>query len=815
MKCFFAFFIGLGLTSMVLAGDAKPPHERVKAELPDGAIAYHFNGGTPFPGFKTVRPSNEWKDGEEFGWVDPKEHDFEVSGNARYWPYGLMENYLWTSQWLKRVLEFRAKVPNGEYLAWMIAGPLVRNDIVNPHYVLTLNDTVIRDDNCTPEQFNSEKYLFRFLHTQYSEKPHFIYDAYISKMFPIFTTRVKVTDGLLTMKVQNHILGALILIPVEKKDDFARMDAALRKMCQDDFESRVTLPPQTKPKKGARDGDFFLYVPQSADEAMPWSAPSTDKIAPPSLEAAGVPGESAVMRLSVVPFADLGVSVLELSDLTGPGTISATAIEGFFKNWSVSGIDPKGKLGSLALSGDEQQLAEIKDVALIPGLALEMEKGITQSYWLRMRIPADAKAGVYTGVFTFKPGIGAPVKVPVKLEVYPFKLEADLPLSLGLYGVGFDPPQVDAATRARLLKERLEILRDAGMTGVELPMPKLKALANDTCELNFDAMEGVLAAVKEVGLSKLPTQTSMVADFFCLGRAIGAKLGAPVDKNPSDALELKQPGFEKYFLDGTAQYKARLDKAGVPAVLIAVDEPREGKSVNPWNRTYDATVQYLDLMHKTKGVLAGVDPMGDTGGGKDYLGFLDHADVLSTHAWAKSKRFMAETLAKGKTLWIYNVGMDRFTWGFYMWHRKVQGHWEWSFSFPSADGGWEYYPGNDWYMPYTGSHGHGPCAPYTQYKGGMLYRCGFLTAMEGIEDYRYLYTLEQAVKAAKAAGSMSATVGEAERFLKNIDAKMPEFPKVKGLSSGAELGEALADEAAQSTGLWRKQIAEYLKVLKK
>jgi hypothetical protein len=246
-----------------------------------------------------------------------------------------------------------------------------------------------------------------------------------------------------------------------------------------------------------------------------------------------------------------------------------------------------------------------------------------------------------------------------------------------------------------------------------------------------------------------------------------------------------------------------------------VDEPRE-KGVNPWNRNYDDTVKYLTMLRKIDGLVLAENPMEDVDHyvNKSYLGFLDYVDVLSTHPWKQSARFMKETQAKGRTLWLYNGGMDRFSWGFYQWRTGATGRWEWHTCF-AGDWTWEYYPGHDWYLPYTDSNGFGPAAPYTDFRGGMAYRSVFLEAMEGMNDYAFLYTLREAVKANKAAGTNAKTVEEAQAFLDGLPGKIPEFPKIRGLTTGAGVGQGIADEAAKSTDSWRRQIAGYLKELMK
>ena len=151
--------------------------------------------------------------------------------------------------------------------------------------------------------------------------------------------------------------------------------------------------------------------------------------------------------------------------------------------------------------------------------------------------------------------------------------------------------------------------------------------------------------------------------------------GAGVYDQPG--LEFKLPGFRDYCLDAARQYKQFIDKLGVPVVITAVDEPREAE-INSWNRNFDDTVEYIKILHQA-GLLTSVDPMADKHGAtnKDYSPFVDYVDVLSTHAWEGSARMMRLTVARKKTLWLYNVGDDRYSWGFYNWRVGSTGRWEW------------------------------------------------------------------------------------------------------------------------------------------
>ena len=161
----------------------------------------------------------------------------------------------------------------------------------------------------------------------------------------------------------------------------------------------------------------------------------------------------------------------------------------------------------------------------------------------------------------------------------------------------------------------------------------------------------------------------LMGEALGVGRGIGHRLigedgGLKIDRNPG--LELRQPVFRDYFVNAMRQERDFIRRIGMPVALEVSDEPRENP--NPWNRNLADSIAYGDLMREA-GVVSFITPMGDTESGKDYTVLADHVDIISTHAWKGSAGLIARTRAKGKTLWLYNTGMDRFSWGFYNWRR--------------------------------------------------------------------------------------------------------------------------------------------------
>lgn len=769
--------------------DAAKP--RMKVLLPEGAIAFDFGSpGAAVPGFEAVGEGSAYSDQKGCGFVSTEGLKEQGEG----WPDLLTGTFVYSPG--GDVMRFQARVPNGEYLVWLSAGKVIRPDMKEPRYLLKLNDAAICDEQPSWEKFCSEEYLYRFMRTQYSEKEHAVWHNYLSRMYPVTTRQLSVIGGKVTLEAQNHFLSALILLPANRKTDFEAMAADIQKRRVEAYYKTLYIPPAKKPERKAGDGDYLLYVPDLGASIGPDTGPSEVERARTGVTTFAARGQRVVMRLAAVPFEDLGECTLELADLRGPGVIPTGNIRGYFMNYRSKGD-------------------KAAEMVLMPALTLEVEKGVTQVFYLWMLVPEDAPAGTYEGSFTFRPAKGGPRCVPVELEVYPFRLEDVLPVSFGMYGGGGrENPPFPAEVRKQKLLELVEWMKEIGFTTISVGCPSVTDvdLAAKRATLRFDPFPYELA--REAGLGKHPAQMVM-ASSLGLARAIGRRmpgsLGAKVDQDPG--IELKQPGFREICVDAFKQYKEFLDKMGLPVAVEVVDEPREVP--NPWNRNLADTIAYADILHEAGVRNTFVTPMGDTQSGLDYTGLVDHVDIVSTHATDNSKRFMGDTIEKGKILWLYNTGMDRFSWGFYNWRAGSKGRWEWHFCWSSYDteGG---YPGAEWYNPFTGMHGFALNAPYHSYPGGVLFQSVYLDVAEGITDTAYIYSLERALEAHRKAGTKKDTVKQAEEFLAALKRAIPPFPRVKGLASpedGALVGMGIEDEARLMVDQWRRKIAELLKEL--
>ena len=768
-------------------------------KLPEGGVGYNF--GNTIPGLTGVTKAAVYSDPAGYGFVS-SEGLTESSGTR---PDSVGGKYVLASA----PAEFRAKVPNGDYWVWLCAGKLIKAELKEQkdrHFLLKLNDKVLYDDKPNDEDFASEKYLYRCMWTQYSERPHAMWEDFVEKSYESHIEKITVNNGHISVSFNNYFINALIAVPAGQKAGFDALIAEIRGKRMAEFEETVKSKQDPeflnakKPAKHAGDGDYIVYMPDEiAPRIWPSTGPTEKERKQTSIISAGTPGERVLLKLVVVPFADLGKSTLVLGDLKGPGSIPAANIAGHYKNYRFF-IRFEGKY------------LEMGEAALLPSLTLNVEKGVTEVFCLWLKVPEDATAGVYKGTFTFKPERGKSTDVPVQIEVYPFTLEKDLPVSYTMWSsCGYFLPFTSADMKRKILKDRLTVEREMGFTSVEVPCPVVRNAKGGKATIVIDSMPYEVA--KEVGMGKRPEQGLYVSNWMAgAGRELIGALGL----GSGTSGEFKSPEFKTYMKDVIAQFKAFIDKSGLPVVVCAVDEPREYK-IQPWNRNFEDTCAYADLLREG-GIKTMVNPMADKSAQKDYTGFVDHLDVYSSHAWDQSAKSFHLAKEKGKTIWLYNSGMDRYTWGFYNWRFGSQGRMEYAFCDEGENTagrsmqGLFGYPGKDWFNQLNGKCGYAPSAPYTKYKGGHVFQSCYSEVSMGITDYAYIYTLVEKLK--KAGPDKADTVRTAKAFLAAIEKEMPEFAKIRGLANGGQVGTGSTDEARKHVDEWRAKIAGFLKELK-
>jgi hypothetical protein len=176
------------------------------------------------------------------------------------------------------------------------------------------------------------------------------------------------------------------------------------------------------------------------------------------------------------------------------------------------------------------------------------------------------------------------------------------------------------------------------------------------------------------------------------------------------------------------------------------------------------------------------------------------ADVTQTHAWPASRRLI-ERARRERTLWIYNNGANRLSYGFALWKLGARGRWQWHYQ--------------DWvgrpYNPVDADDGARTetGAVYPSPDGPVATIAYEWTAM-GTEDFRVVTTLTRAASSAARDPARRAAGRAASRLLSEIRRALPEFPD-SGLGEGTEVGGATA--TALPLERWRRDAERLLVAL--
>jgi hypothetical protein len=167
----------------------------------------------------------------------------------------------------------------------------------------------------------------------------------------------------------------------------------------------------------------------------------------------------------------------------------------------------------------------------------------------------------------------------------------------------------------------------------------------------------------------------------------------------------------------------------------------------------------------------------------DYTPFAGLVDVLNTHAWQGSARLIAETQRLGKTLWVYNNGYSRLAWGFSLWKLGARGNWQWAYFGAGSSDPYSPIPVGGSENPGESNTGRGPTYCFAD---RIIPTPRYEWVREGIDDYRYLYTLKERLQGAEGAAAAKAK-DEANALFAEITKVAPQYPAI-GLQTGAEAG---------------------------
>lgn len=424
------------------------------------------------------------------------------------------------------------------------------------------------------------------------------------------------------------------------------------------------------------------------------------------------PGEYEPFSFTLSPKDNLEQVMITASDLSGPGTIAGS-------NVVIASVEP--------FHGGS------KDILMPIGKPWDMAAAAAERFWYTVKVPADAKAGIYKGTATVNVKGKPAGAINVELEVLPITLK-DVPYSIGF---NYSKPATAAA-----LEAELKDMREHGMTTVaplykwELPIHN-----NSTKELG-----DLIESFKKAGFPGtffFATPMGLTGGELAGYGDVGSRR---FQQKLLSVLRLVNEEIKKHDIKYIMSVGDENTNKGLPGVKYAGQIAKFLGEEFPELPTTSDMNGYMEVMAMAP--YLNVATFNDGWAGADGHNKTKHLI---------NKAFITEVQEKtGAIPWFVNAQRGRFPFGFFFWKMAkygVQGKIEWYYFYDISTRGWSSV--NTQIDKETGKVSVYPTLDYE--------RC-----REGIDDLKYLCCLEDLIAQAKKANKTGPELKKAEDYVKSL-----------------------------------------------
>ena len=733
------------------------PAQKANARVPAGGkgkvkyFDFQKKDSPLWPGFQAVDETTAYSTATGYGWLASDGSKAPASRNGKsinglvgktngstrspIRPDALSGDDLQTRN---KGIQFVCDIPNGAYKVILAVEGYGRRDYPTPDesWAITAEGKEKLSFKMTQEKMLSDEHLYRWWDTQFDPSRD-AWDTYIKPLDMVREFDVQVDDGRLDLGMDNTLIKYVIVSPAELlgavRKELERVENGRRESFYT-FVYKYREVADKNPEPPRSPFGYALFSRHYAETVNPLSKPTATELDPTSLRLSAAPGEYEPVTFTLFPqeaIAKVNVTATDLKSATG--IIPAANVEVRLMRWRP------------IFSRETGHYHPFQDCVL-PISKTDLKPGLNKRFWVTVKVPAKAKAGAYAGEITIAARGKATQKIRLTCNVLPIDL-APLPdsHSWSYYTIAPQVLGLSHEYRMQLALEMCEELKKHSMNSIQIPEPGINNMTSATeFDLDFTDFDLVMEAAIKAGLTgEKQLYTGSVASYTFRSKAKG------------EFNEQYNTGMKKYF-QGIVDHCR--EKGWETPVIWAVDEPRE-KHLNPWNRDLVDTLKTTRLLSQVKALKVSVTPMADLQDGVDYLPMLKTLDVLQTHAWQRSERFIAQARKDKIPWWSFNSGTSRYSWGVQNYVLDAVGRWQWHYNFTS-------------FVPYPNN----PLAKRSVYSvvypspKGLVPAVNFEIAREGTDDYRYVLTLERELKSSTANKGVKA---EAKALLAEIKSLAP------------------------------------------
>ncbi len=462
-----------------------------------------------------------------------------------------------------------------------------------------------------------------------------------------------------------------------------------------------------------RERGFIAWAPNWMDMTYPGRVPSAEAVLRPCT-AFATPGETEPVVVAVRALRELKGVRLEVAGLAGPAgaTIPAAALElRTVKSW-------RQRLGS-SWSTEWRVMPELLESKSQADVAADT----SQSFWITIRVPTDARPGRYEGPLRVVTAEGRTWTTPLTLEVLPFKLaEPDRVVGMYWYDSNWAP---------EVLERQVQDMVEHGMRGIVISRsPKVSKVDG-----------------------KLVVDTSELLAFLQKLRRLGITGPVPYNNGLEGEIRRLFPGdqFEPAFVRFIGEIeKVSLRPDALKLLYYPVDEIGNDDKAGEKAHYLCGLIQRVPTAtsYITVNNYAAGEKWGDTF--NIWCGNIPYTLAQEQKLLASGKRYMRYGSA-----YLNDCRKARSTCGFGFYNRPAEAMYYWHYMCYNGD------PNNDF-----DGNARDWCAAYPGPAGELIPTMDWEALREGVDDLRYIATVKElAARAEQGTAAQRAAAARAREEL--------------------------------------------------
>lgn len=562
------------------------------------------------------------------------------------------------------------------------------------------------------------------------------WDKYINPRFILKTFPVEVIDGQLNLELKNCRLNAIVVYPLNSASKNKKIIHSIQAKRQQQFKTNwsevkcieAILEP-TEKYENIKQG-YVLFSRHWMEKIYPETIPQK-KEACTELNVSCTQGEYEPISFSIYPLDNLKNTRIMVEHLFNREGIK----------FDSRNIDVKVQRYRIVRARDSWTYS-IQPAHITNFYDIDIEQGITRKFLLDIYVPPDTKPGEYKGVIWVKPANKPETKLTLKVKILPFELLLDKDkhnYALQYFVSPHFRPFIKNQNRWESMKKDFVFMKKFGITIPTLgydnnswPIISWNSTAKKLNSINLSNIEKTMQVYKDV--QGFPASNIIYCMYHMGSRGYYSihlqrnTSGTPISKQP--------PEFWTAYTQIVKAIKRKQIENNWPDFIFLVTAEMSNTGLDH--------IKYGKAIHENLQKIPQIKIAGMPNSWKELQLLAPVSNIISM----QYKHCTTEAVQYGKektldhSFWLYQSN-NRFTYGFYFHKIGAKGSFKEDFQsvsvdpYNSFDGRWDEVTAN---VAYALPSPDGPVPLHKCYE----YR-------EGIDDAKYLYTLEQYIKKAKTS----------------------------------------------------------------